>query len=217
MRRFIAAASARRVAWRHHKTILSVDYSVAAAGRVGGDDGAAGRHSLQDAAWNPLAIVGRQHEDRARGKIRSNVRGLAEIVDHALGRPTIDLVSRNRQRDSDRSGRGCETAPWDTATARNVRLRRIRTLPSPEGGAQPSGNTGSPAGRSEGGKAIEVDAGTRNGNDPCNVADHSSGANVIGVRVVVDKHPPAALQGDAVHPGDYSPDQSQTLDYWRRH
>ena len=69
MKRFIAAASARRIAWRYYKAVLCLDDRVPAAGRVGSDDGAARRHSLHDAAGYPLAIVGRQHKDRAGGEI----------------------------------------------------------------------------------------------------------------------------------------------------
>ena len=98
MRRFIAAASADGSRGGTTKAVLSVDNSVTAAGRIGSDDGATGRHRLHDAARDALAIVGGQHKDSASGKVRPHVRGLAEIVDHALGRPAIDLVSRNRQR-----------------------------------------------------------------------------------------------------------------------
>ena len=59
----------------------------------------------------------------------------------------------------------------------------------------------------KGGEVIEVDTGSGNGDDSGKVADHAAGANVIGVRVVVDEYAAAAAQGDAIHPDDNSPDQ----------
>ena len=108
------------IARRHNKSVHALGNRVAAAMRIGGNDGTAGRERLQYAARDAFAIVGRQDENSGLRKVWSHIMRLAKVLDNPLGRPSVHISVERLQADLGPTDRGCGTWRLGVAFAGSV-------------------------------------------------------------------------------------------------